>query len=68
MTHNLQNFGCKVKERHILGDLESITLIRQDDIKLDFMEISCKHVNWCDQTENKWWTLLNILWKFPIPH
>jgi hypothetical protein len=45
MTHNLQSFGCKVKERHILGDLEIITLIRQDDSKLDFMEVSCKHVN-----------------------
>jgi len=41
MTYNLQNFGCKVKEIHILGNLESITLIRRDDIKLDFMEISC---------------------------
>jgi len=41
MTYNLQHFGCKVKERHILGNLESITLIRWDDIKLDFMEISC---------------------------
>jgi hypothetical protein len=45
MTHNLQNFGYKVKVRHTLGDPERITLIRQDDIKLDFREISCKHVN-----------------------
>jgi len=68
MTHNLQNFGCKVKERHILGDLESIVLTRQDDIKLDFMEISCKHVNSSGPTENKWWTLVQHIMKFPIPH